>query len=76
MNKRLANRHKRQVARAKDRVKLSEPDLRTSEQLAAARKASRAVSSARDDPHANYFKPSSSLAGRSIESPVNVDTGS
>ena len=39
MNKRLLKRHKRQVARAKDRGKLSEPDLRTPEQLTAAREA-------------------------------------
>ena len=39
MNKRLLKRHKRQVSRAKERVKLSEPDLRTPEQLTAAREA-------------------------------------
>jgi hypothetical protein len=42
MDKRLAKRHKRQVARAKEHVKLSEPDLRTPEQIKAAREASRA----------------------------------
>jgi hypothetical protein len=41
MDKRLAKRHKRQVSRAKERVKLSEPDLRTPEQIKAAREASR-----------------------------------
>jgi hypothetical protein len=41
MDKRLAKRHKRQVSRAKERVKLSEPDLRTPEQIKAARDASR-----------------------------------
>lgn len=41
MNKRLAKRHKRQVSRAKKRVRLSEPDLRTPEQIKAARDASR-----------------------------------
>ena len=41
MDKRLAKRHKRQVARAKEHVKLSEPDLRTPEQIKAAREASR-----------------------------------
>ena len=40
MDKRLQKRHKRQVARAKERVRLSEPDLRTPEQLRAAREAS------------------------------------
>jgi hypothetical protein len=41
MDKRLAKRHKRQVERAKEKVKLSEPDLRTHEQIEAARAASR-----------------------------------
>jgi hypothetical protein len=41
MDKRLAKRHKRQVARAKDRVRISEPDVRTPEQIAAAKEASR-----------------------------------
>jgi hypothetical protein len=41
MDKRLAKRHKRQVARAKERVKLSEPDVRTQEQIEAAREKSR-----------------------------------
>jgi hypothetical protein len=41
MDKRLAKRHKRQVARAKANVRLSEPDLRTPEQVKAAREASR-----------------------------------
>ena len=43
MDKRLAKRHKRQVSRAKEHVKLSEPDLRTPEQIKAARDASRAT---------------------------------
>ena len=54
MNKRLLKRHKRQVSRAKERVRLSEPDLRTPEQLTAAREASRAVASRRTDPRAPY----------------------
>ena len=41
MDKRLAKRHKRQVARAKAHAKQSEPDVRTPEQIAAAREASR-----------------------------------
>ncbi|MBZ5579192.1 MAG: hypothetical protein LAP40_21740 [Acidobacteriia bacterium] len=40
MDKRLAKRHKRQVARAREKVKVSEPDVRTPEQIAAARVAS------------------------------------
>lgn len=43
MDKRLAKRHKRQVSRAKERVRLSEPDLRTPEQIKAAREASRSA---------------------------------
>jgi len=41
MDKRLAKRHKRQVSRAKEHIKLSEPDLRTHEQIEAAREKSR-----------------------------------
>jgi hypothetical protein len=41
MDKRLAKRHKRQVVRAREHVKLSEPDVRTHEQIEAAREASR-----------------------------------
>jgi len=40
MDKRLAKRHKRQVSRARERVVSSEPDLRTPEQVRAAREAS------------------------------------
>jgi hypothetical protein len=41
MDKRLAKRHKRQVARARERVRTSEPDVRTHEQIEAARELSR-----------------------------------
>ena len=41
MDKRLAKRHKRHVERKKEHVKLSEPDVRTPEQIKAAREASR-----------------------------------
>ena len=41
MDKRLQKRHKRQVARAKQRVKLSEPDVRTPEEIKAAQEAGR-----------------------------------
>lgn len=53
MNKRLLKRHKRQVARAKAHIKLSEPDLRTPDQVRAAREASRAPDgrSAGSSPH-------------------------
>ena len=76
MNKRLAKRHKRQVARAKQQVKLSEPDVRTPEQLAAARENSRAVSRLRTDPRQNYFTPSVNHAGRAKDNPEKADTGS
>ena len=36
-------RHKRQVSRAKEKIKLSEPDVRTPDQIKAAREASRAA---------------------------------
>jgi len=41
MDKRLAKRHKRQVARKKEHIKISEPDVRTPEEIKAAREASR-----------------------------------
>ena len=43
MDKRLAKRHKRQVSRERERVRTSEPDLRTPEQIKEAREASRAT---------------------------------
>ena len=58
MNKRLLKRHKRQVSRAKERVRVSEPDLRTPEQLSAAREASRRVAGQHDVPRAPYSTPS------------------
>jgi hypothetical protein len=77
MDKRLQKRHKRQVSRARERVKVSEPDVRTPEQLAAAREASRAVSSLRNDPHAFYSTPSTRTpAGASVKSPADDDGGS
>ena len=59
MNKRLLKRHKRQVSRAKERVRVSEPDLRTPEQLSAAREVSRRVAGQHDVPPAPYSTPSS-----------------
>ena len=43
MDQRLAKRHKRHVSRARAQVKTSEPDLRTEEQIQAAREASGAA---------------------------------
>ena len=51
-------RHKRQVLRAKERVRLSEPDVRTPEQLEAARQASRRVAGQHDFDRTPYAKPS------------------
>jgi len=65
MDKRLQKRHKRQVERAKAHVKLSEPDLRTPEQIAAAREASRPSAAARGGLPANF----SAQSGRSHTGP-------
>jgi hypothetical protein len=62
MNKRLLKRHKRQVARAKDHVKLSEPDLRSPEQIRAAREAARATSAR--GMGGNAHNPAPSFRGR------------
>ncbi|MEO8098150.1 MAG: hypothetical protein ABI811_10650 [Acidobacteriota bacterium] len=58
MDKRLAKRHKRQVARAKEHVKLSEPDLRTPEEIKAARDASRPTGGGGNEGTAFSAKPS------------------
>ncbi len=63
MDKRLMKRHKRQVERAKAHVKLSEPDVRTPEQIDAAREASRPAVSRRNDSNASYAMPSNRKGG-------------
>ena len=69
MNKRILKRHERQVSRARARVRLSEPDLRTPEQLTAAREASRSIAGRHSLPHAHYSTPSiRHAAGPSAES--------
>jgi hypothetical protein len=74
MNKRLLKRHKRQVSRAKQRVRLSEPDLRTPEQLQAAREASRPDTGRRNGPHALYSTPSvRNNAGLAVGSAAKAD---
>ena len=75
MESRLLKRHKRQVARAKERIKLSEPDLRTPEQLGAAREASRAVASRRTDPRAPYSVTSPNRASAEATGTGKADTG-
>ena len=57
VNKRLEKRHKRQVTRARERVKLSAPDLRSPEQLMAVREASRALVGHGSRPPAPYAAP-------------------
>ena len=51
---RLLKRHKRQVLRATKRVRLSQPDMRTPEQLRAAREASRPAGGWRNSLDVNY----------------------
>jgi hypothetical protein len=70
MNKRLEKRHKRQVARRKERVRLSEPDVRTPEQIRAAREASHAIASPRGGPPPLYLAPPNrAVAGTIAETP-------
>jgi hypothetical protein len=57
VDKRLQKRHKRQVLRAREHVKLSEPDLRTPEQVKAAREASQPAGGWRHGPNAPYVTP-------------------
>lgn len=75
MNKRLLKRHKRQVSRAKERVRLSEPDLRTPEQMTAAREASRAVVGRRADPRPHYSTPAPKRAVPVATGPAKADVG-
>lgn len=58
MNKRLLKRHKRQVSRAKEKIRPSEPDVRTPEQVRAAREASRPAADRRTGVHSRYSTPS------------------
>ncbi len=74
MNKRLLKRHKREVSRARERVRLSEPDLRTPEQLRAAREASRPAAGRRNAPQAHYSTPSiRNQAGPAANSTAKAD---
>ena len=54
MDKRQAKRHKRHVARARAHVKQSEPDVRTPEELEAAREAGRQAGGQRNGAPALY----------------------
>jgi hypothetical protein len=74
LNKRLLKRHKRQVARAKEHVKLSEPDLRTPEQITAAREAGRSAGGRRTGSEAPGAMPSlRKHSGSSGHSPAKAD---
>ena len=69
MDKRLAKRHKRQVTRAKQKLKLSEPDLRTPEEIKTARETSRASIGGGSEGANRSTTPSSrSKAASSMES--------
>ena len=56
MNKRILKR-KRQVSRAREQIRRSQPDLRTPEQVAAAREVSRSMASRHSLPHVHYSSP-------------------
>jgi len=75
MTKRLLKRHKRQVARARERVRLSEPDLRTPEQLAAAREGSRAVTGRQVNLRPLYSTTSANHAGPAAIVAEKADVG-
>ena len=76
MNKRLLKRHKRQVSRAKERVRLSEPDLRTPEQLSAAREESRSVAGRQTDARPFYSTSPVKRPGMAEAGAVKADVGS
>jgi len=69
MDKRLAKRHKRQVSRERSKVRLSEPDLRTPEQIEAAREASRHDGGRRTEPKV-------AAAGQGFRNALATSTGS
>jgi len=74
VNKRLLKRHKRQVSRAKERVKLSKPDVRTPEQISAAREAGRPSGGWRNGTQAHRASPSThNHAGPSVGSAAKTD---
>jgi hypothetical protein len=54
MNKRLEKRDKHKVLREGERVKLSQPDLRTPEQLKAARESSVGMTRRNNNSHERY----------------------
>jgi hypothetical protein len=74
MNKRLEKRHKRQVSRAKGQVRLSEPDVRTPEQIQAAREASRPTSGRGGGANVHNAFPSFRNQASGSESATKTDT--
>jgi hypothetical protein len=75
MNKRLEKRHKRKVARARERVRVSEPDVRTPEQVQAARANSRSVTDRLTDPHSRYSMPSAGRAVAAVQADALPEQG-
>ncbi len=74
MSKRLLKRHKRQVSRAKLQMKVSEPDLRTPDEIQAAREASRPAGGWPNSRHGQSSTPASrNSAGRSVDSTAKSD---
>ncbi len=78
MNKRLLKRHKRQVARAKEKIRLSEPDVRPPEQVRAARGASRAATDRRTGAHPRYStsptQRQAEIAAKAVSQPDGGET--
>jgi len=73
MNKRITKRQKREVSRANMRVRLSEPDVRTPEQIRAAREASQPAGGWRNGPNSLVPSPSRRVPGSAANSPAEVD---
>jgi len=74
MNKRVTKRQKREVSRAKARVRVSEPDVRTPEQIRAAREASQPAGGWRNGPNSHLPAPSGrNQSGSAAGSPAKVD---
>jgi hypothetical protein len=74
LNKRLLKRHKRQVARAKEHVKMSEPDLRTPEEITAAREAGRSAGGRRQGSETqSAVQAPRRHAGAAAHSPAKAD---
>jgi hypothetical protein len=55
MDKRLVKRHKRKVSRQRARKKVSEPHVRTPEEIRAAKEPSRPSAGRQDEVHASHW---------------------